>query len=149
MTAFFTACLTTAITVAVFFALFNPRPRPQWPIGFGSWEELEAVGAVARWASQQVGRDDPRYLTLFRLGLRGYPQRPFDVRLLSPRSIRSRGMSQSELEILAPFIDETIEGKGEPWPLPAEYDHRSEDLTVFRTRMQPESLWPKSAQLSA
>jgi hypothetical protein len=122
MTPFFTACVTIAISFAAFFVLFNLfNAKSQLPIGFGSWEELEAVGGVARWASEQVGRDDPRYRTLFRLGLRDtyYRVRP---------PIRGRGMSQSELEILAPFIDETIEGKGGPWPLPAEYDHRSEDL---------------------
>jgi hypothetical protein len=150
MTPFFRVCafgISIALAVAVFFALFNLTlsAKPGLPVGFGSWDELVTVRAVALWASRQVGRHDPHYRTLANLGVK----LDLSAHGYFPLGLQVRALSRSELEILAPFIDETIEGRGQPWLLPAEYDHRSEELTVFKTRMQQEGLWPKSAQLSA
>jgi hypothetical protein len=131
------------IAVAIFMAAVAigftlDAKRGPLPIGFESGDECSLVAFTAQWAAQRVGRQDPRHLPLFSLGFR-----------LSPYPIFYflRAMSRSELEMLAPFIDEIIEGKEQPWNLPAEYvEWRPAVLAKFKTRMQREGLWPLSVR---
>jgi len=56
-----------------------------------------------------------------------------------------QSISRGELAILAPFIDEWIEGKLPPQNLPAEYeDYRPRVLLAFKQRLQSEGRWPYS-----
>jgi len=135
--------IAIAITMAVVvLGLTIVAKRGILPVGFESMRECAHVRFTARWASRQVGPQDPRYRPLLSLNLRlgGFPIQGFYFLYY---------ISRRDLEILAPFIDEMIEGKGPPLNLPAEYeDERPATLAKFKTRMQQEGLWPKSTQLS-
>lgn len=121
-----------AVTIAfVVWAVLRPR----FPIRFKTYDELDAVGQVVR-------------LALRRLGL---PRRG-DRRLLKARAlVFMRGftflpmwsISREDLAVLAPFIDEWIDGKAPPQNLPAEYeDLRPKTLLAFKRRLLSEGLWP-------
>lgn len=103
------------------------------PVSFKSMDEFDAVGSIVRWASQQIPRDDGRQQALS------------TMRFLLVYSwsvvYRLRRISRSDLAVLAPFIDQVIEGKGPPLNLPAEYeDWRPALLSNFKARMQVEGL---------
>jgi hypothetical protein len=52
-----------------------------------------------------------------------------------------RSISRDDLEFIAPYIDEWINGQAPPQDLPAEYwDWRPETLSAFKKRMQQEGL---------
>lgn len=138
--AIFAVICIALFMAAVAIGLTLDAKRGPMPIGFVSMRECSEVGFTARWAEGLVDRQDPRHRTLMfiRLRLGRYPNAFF-----------LRAMSRSELETVAPFIDEVIAGRGPPWNLPAEYeDERPAVLTEFKTRMQREGMWPKSVPLS-
>ncbi len=55
-------------------------------------------------------------------------------------------LPRAELAVLAPFIDEIIEGRGPPLNLPPEYeDYRPRVLAAFKARMTAEGLWPEAS----
>lgn len=134
----FGAIVTAILFAALAVGLTLDAKRGPLPIGFKSMRECAEVGFTAHWACRHVDRQDPRYKTLlslyFRLG-----QYPMYFYFL-------RAMRRQELEIVAPFIDKIIEGKGPPLNLPAEYeDERPAILAKFKARMQDEGLWPLPA----
>jgi hypothetical protein len=52
-------------------------------------------------------------------------------------------ISRGDLTVLAPYIDEWIEGKLPPQNLPAEYeDIRPKVLLAFKQRLRAEGRWP-------
>ncbi|WP_212226925.1 hypothetical protein [Bradyrhizobium lablabi] len=52
-------------------------------------------------------------------------------------------ISRGDLAVLAPYIDEWIEGKLPPQNLPAEYeDIRPKVLLAFKQRLRAEGRWP-------
>jgi len=55
----------------------------------------------------------------------------------SPGSI-----SHDDLVILAPYIDDWLNGNAPPFELPAEYDRRIEFLDGFKKRMVSSGVWP-------
>jgi hypothetical protein len=55
-----------------------------------------------------------------------------------------RLISRDDLEFLAPYIDEWINGQAPTQNLPAEYpDERPERLRALKERMQKEGVWPE------
>lgn len=61
--------------------------------------------------------------------------------------IRS-SISREDLEFLAPYIDDWINGHAPPQNLPAEYwDWRPDALKAFKDRMQTQGLWPAASTL--
>jgi hypothetical protein len=111
--------------------------RPRLPIRFKTYDELYAVQEVVRWASKHLGlphRGDRRLLTTRAL----FTQ---TIDFLPMRSI-----SREDLAVLAPFIDEWIEGKAPPQNLPAEYeDYRPSTLLAFKRRLVSEGVWPSES----
>jgi hypothetical protein len=113
--------------------------RLRSPVKFKSFDEMEAVRAAALWARQQIGPADPRkdaINTLFLYfggnDLLGVPY--------------FHGLSKKEIELLAPFIEDYIAGRGPRQNLPAEYeDWRPAALRNFKARMKAEGLWPENA----
>jgi hypothetical protein len=126
-------CVIVVISIVAAGRYLMPDRGPL-TITFRSMDECAEVGFTALWALKQVDRDDPRFRTLLYLRtlLGRYPNAYF-----------LRRMSRAELEMLAPFIDKVIEGKGPPQNLPAEYeDRRPSVLSNFKARMQAGGLWP-------
>jgi hypothetical protein len=118
----------------VIFGIYALGNRLKEPVTFKSIDELNCVAGVAQWARQQIGRDDPRWQVINFLCsyLSWFLVTAFTVRI-----------SAAELEVLVPFIDDFIAGKGPAWNLPAEYeDWRPAVLRDFKARMTAERLWP-------
>jgi hypothetical protein len=107
-------------------------------VKFKTNDELEAVASVAIWARQQIGHDDPRWkaISLMYGYFTSYGiQMPVFTRI-----------SAQDLEILAPFIDRFIEGKGPPSILSVEYEvWQPAALKSFKARMKIEGWWPESS----
>lgn len=122
----------------VAFAVYARAKRGPLPVKFESFDELNSVADVCRWAQQQFERDDPRCkafaVVLVHLQAATYFfSVPFTVRI-----------SAQDLALLAPFIDQSVEGKGPPSARSAEYeDWRPAALKGFKARMQREGLWPQ------
>jgi hypothetical protein len=51
-------------------------------------------------------------------------------------------ISRDDLILLAPYIDEWLNGNAPPFELPAEYDRRIEFLDGFKKRMVSSGVWP-------
>jgi hypothetical protein len=51
-------------------------------------------------------------------------------------------ISRDDLMLLAPYIDDWLNGNAPPFDLPAEYDRRIEFLDGFKKRMVSTDLWP-------
>lgn len=51
-------------------------------------------------------------------------------------------ISHDDLVILAPYIDDWLNGNAPPFELPAEYDRRTEFLDSFKKRMVSSGVWP-------
>jgi hypothetical protein len=128
--------LLLGIPILIFGAFKSARIRGPTPVKLTSCDELNAISDTVVWAQRQVGPDDPRrkgiaFLYVYMVGTTF----PFAVRL-----------STKDLEVLAPFIDKFIEGKGPPLNLPSEYeDWRPAVLSDFKARMKNERLWPASS----
>jgi hypothetical protein len=119
----------------VCYGVYAQAQRGRPPVKFKSYDELNAVIDVTIWAQKKVGRDDPRQKSL--LPLRSY----LPLLWMTPLTTR---ISVKDLEVLAPFIDQFIDGKGPPPVLSAEYDDgRPAALRDFKGRMKIEGLWPK------
>jgi hypothetical protein len=107
------------------------RARRRLPVTFRSFDEANAVGAVAVWARQQIKNGDPRRNAINWLNL------------YFPIPLSIQRISRADIALLAPFIDEFIAGRGPPLNLPAEYDDwRPAALREFKARMQREGFWP-------
>jgi hypothetical protein len=51
-------------------------------------------------------------------------------------------ISRDDLIVLAPYIDDWLNGNAPPFELPAEYDRRIEFLDGFKRRMISSGVWP-------
>jgi len=51
-------------------------------------------------------------------------------------------ISRDDLIILAPYIEDWLNGNAPPFGLPAEYDRRIEFLDGFKKRMVSSGVWP-------
>ena len=119
----------------VCYCVYARAQRGRPPVKFKSYDELNAVIDVTIWAQKKVGPDDPRQKSL--LPLRSY----LPLLWMTPLTTR---ISVKDLEVLAPFIDQIIDGKGSPPVLSAEYDDcRPAALKDFKARMKTEGLWPE------
>jgi hypothetical protein len=94
-------------------------------------------------------------------GLPGNPQLPQSIRALSNRQILNYGtsgwvgkllnyyspgtISHDDLIVLAPYIQDWLNGNPPPFDLPAEYDRRLEFLDGFKKRMVSFGFWPRGA----
>jgi hypothetical protein len=99
-------------------------------IGFKTLDEVTVVQELMHWAADKVpaGRR-----TQFLLG----------STLMHRGIVALQSISREELAILAPYIDEWIEGRLPPQNLPAEYeDYRPRVLLGFKQRLQSEGRWP-------
>jgi hypothetical protein len=109
-------------------------------------DEAELIEEIARYAMKRLGQPDLPWIP------------PPDGRLRtviemvrynsSPYALWPirRSISREDLEFLAPYIEEWINGQAPPQNLPAEYwDWRPEALSAFKKRMQQERLWPSPA----
>ena len=112
------------------------------PVKFKSFDELDSLSEVARWAHTQFLSDDPRSRAFALLATRirpawlGFPPLPVFVRI-----------SVEDLATLAPYIDQAIDGKGPKQNLPAEYeDWRRAALRGFKARIESEGYWPIPSQ---
>jgi hypothetical protein len=111
--------------------------RSRLPVKFKNFGEMLCLAGVVIWAQRQIGAADPRQKALAFLNLYFWSSW-----WLTPIT----RISVQDLEILAPFIDQFIEGKGPPWILSAEYeDTRPAVLGDFKVRMEAEGLWPRRA----
>jgi hypothetical protein len=54
-------------------------------------------------------------------------------------------ISRDDLILLAPYIDDWLNGNAPPFELPAEYDRRLEFLDGFKKRMVFSDVWPVGA----
>jgi hypothetical protein len=123
---------------ALIFGCFRLSKRGPLPVAFKTADELEAITHVVLWAKKQIGPDDPRWTPIFLMD-------SYLVNYGINLTILTR-ISRQDLEILAPFIDQFIEGKGPPSMLSAEYeDWRPAALRDFKARMKAERLWPMGA----
>jgi hypothetical protein len=132
-------------TVLFILCVFGLVKRRRLPVKFGTREELEAFTRVVAWAREQIGRDDLRWKAISALyayfvksGVAGMTFVPL------------ARISAADLKILAPFIDQFIDGKGPSSTLSAEYeDWRPAVLNGFRERMKAERLWPEAGPNTA
>ena len=112
--------------------------RRKLPVKFGTQDELEAFTRVVAWARKQIGRDDQRRKAISVLYIHFVLSSPVGFVALAR-------ISTEQLEILAPFIDQFIDGKGPPPMLSAEYeDWQPAALRGFKERMKAERLWPET-----
>jgi hypothetical protein len=120
------------------WAIYARVKRGPLPVTFKSYDELNAVIDVAIWAQKQVDPHDERQKVLLPLRT-GLP-----LAWMTPALTR---ISAKDLEVLAPFIDQSIAGTGLPSFLSADYeDWRPAALRGFKARMKTEGLWPPAAK---
>ena len=116
-----------ALAALAWIVLRRSRSR----IRFRTLDEVAVVRELLLWAAPRV--PGPRGRMLFAT--------PLAIASYAVPGLYS--MSRGDLAILAPFIDEWIEGRLPPQNLPAEYeDHRPAILRAFKQRLQSEGLWP-------
>ena len=114
--------------------------RRKLPVKFGTRDELEAFTRVVAWARKQIGRDDQRWKAISIL-YAYFVQSS----MLGMTFVALARISTEQLEIVAPFIDQFIDGKGPPPMLSAEYeDWQPAALRGFKERMKAERLWPET-----
>lgn len=56
-------------------------------------------------------------------------------------------ISSDDLTVLAPYMDDWLNGNPPPFDLPAEYDRRIELLNGFKERMVASGVWPAAAEV--
>jgi hypothetical protein len=121
------------------YGVYARIKRSPLPVKFKSFDEMDSVHEVARWAQSQFGSNDPRSSPFALLATRVRPFTPGPVPTL-PFLVR---ISVEDLATLAPYIDQAINGE---WPrqnLPDDYeDWRPAALRGFKERMKAEGLWP-------
>ena len=117
------ACLAAVAT----FAWLIRRRRAG--IGFKTLDEVAVIQQLMVWAADKVPEQRKQFL--------------FGSTLMPNRIVALQSITREELAILAPHIDEWIDGKLPPQNLPAEYeDFRPRVLLGFKQRLQSEGRWP-------
>jgi hypothetical protein len=106
------------------------RQQRRMLVRMKGYDEVGCVFDVVLWASR-----DP--------AIRSKLPYANALRIAVPLSLRWWArLPQTELAVLAPFIDAVIEGRGPPLNLPPEYeDYRPRVLDAFKSRMKSEGLW--------
>jgi hypothetical protein len=100
-------------------------------VRFKSFDEAAVLQQLMFWAAPKVPGRGRQLLWLNAMSLM-----PFGF-------VALKSISREDLAILAPYIDEWIEGRLPSQNLPAEYeDHRPRVLLAFKRRLQSEGLWP-------
>ena len=98
-------------------------------IGFKTLDEVAVIDELMLWVARQVPERRNQLLlgsTLMRNGV-----------------LALQSITREDLAILAPYIDEWIEGRLPPQNLPAEYeDYRPRVLLSFKQRLQSKGQWP-------
>jgi hypothetical protein len=119
------------ILIAIVLGL---RKERRMPVRVSGYDEVNCLLGVVFWASREpaISAKLP-WANAMRIGYQVYLG--WWLRL-----------PQAELNVLAPFIDAMIEGRGPPLDLPPEYeDYRPRVLSAFKARMEAEGLWPKAS----
>jgi hypothetical protein len=98
-------------------------------IGFKTLDEVAVVQELMAWV------------------VKNEPTRRNQLLFANPLMFRGivalQSISREDLSVLAPYIDEWIEGRLPPQHLPAEYeDYRPRVLLGFKQRLQSEGRWP-------
>lgn len=111
------------------FAVFSFRREWRMPVRVKGFDEVACVLGVVWWASRDPAiRAKLPYANLLKSAASGW----WWARL-----------PQSELVVLVPFIDATIDGRGPALNQPLEYeDYRPRVLAAFKSRMKSEGRWP-------
>jgi hypothetical protein len=127
------------------------KRRLALPVRFTSRDEIYAVQEAAMLGRSQTPADyakSGRFISLQpRLTGSGIMRNSFTYNRL-PLFPSLVHLSKEELEMLAPFIDQIIDGKAS-WGLPAEYeDYRPAVLQAFKERMIAQHLWPSQSRIS-
>ncbi|MBR1125051.1 hypothetical protein JQ628_26260 [Bradyrhizobium lablabi] len=124
--AILTLCLV-AIAVVAWIVLRRSQSR----IWFKTFDEVAVVRELLLWAAPKVPGRRGRMLFATPLAIA-----PYAIPHLY-------SISRGDLAVLAPYIDEWIEGKLPPQNLPAEYeDIRPKVLLAFKQRLRAEGRWP-------
>lgn len=116
-----------ALVAVVWIVLRRGRSR----IWFTTFDEVAVMRELLLWAAPQVPGRRGRMLFASSLAIA-----PFAIPAM-------HSISRGDLAVLAPYIDEWIEGKLPPQNLPSEYeDTRPAVLRTFKQRLQSEGRWP-------
>ena len=98
-------------------------------IGFKTLDEVAVVQELMAWVARKEPTRRNQLLFANPLMFRGI--------------VALQSISREDLSVLAPYIDEWIEGGLPPQNLPAEYeDYRPRVLLGFKQRLQSEGRWP-------
>ncbi len=104
-------------------------------IWFKTYDEAEVIAGLMHWVAEKV--PEPRRRSLQRQVqlMSAYPYSPPFI----------KGISREDLALLAPYVDEWIDGRLPPQNLPAEYeDYRPRTLRAFKQRLRAKGQWPHS-----
>lgn len=119
-----------AATAIVVWLVATRRSR----VWFKTYDEVDVVAGVMLWAAAKVPGRHGQALRVQAQAMANPPSYFLPI----IQSIR-----RDDLAILAPYIDEWIEGKLPPQNLPAEYeDYRPRTLLAFKHRLQARGEWP-------
>jgi hypothetical protein len=101
-------------------------------IGFKSLDEVAVVQELMFWVADKVPERRSRLL--------------FGSTLMPRNIVALQTISREDLAVLAPYIDDWIDGRLPPQNLPAEYeDFRPRVLRAFKQRLQSQGRWPEKA----
>ncbi len=102
-------------------------------IWFKTYDEVEVFAGLMSWAAEKVPEPHAR-------AFRAQAQIT-NANLYIPPFMRC--ISRADIALLAPYIDEWIDGRLQPQNLPTEYeDYRPRTLLAFKQRLQAKGLWP-------
>jgi hypothetical protein len=137
--------LTLALVGGLFWYGKTKSARLYWiggPVKLKA-DEVGLIESVANYAMKKLGQPSvPRWVPPGGRLRSVAEMRTMNFRLPLVRS----SISQEDLQFLAPYIDEWINGHAPPQNLPAEYwDWRPDALKAFKERMQEERLWPTAS----
>jgi hypothetical protein len=121
------ALLGVGLIAAAAWTIFRRRHH----VRFKTFDEVAVVKELMVWAAQRLPDREKRIFIL-------------KATMLAPTGlVPLQSISPEDLAVLAPFIDQWIDGKAPPQNLPAEYeDYRPRTLLAFKQRLQSKALWP-------
>jgi hypothetical protein len=121
------ALFGAGLIAAAVWTVFRRRHH----VRFKTFDEVAVVKELMFWAAQRLPDREGRLFTA-------------KATMLQPTALVAlQSISREDLAVLAPFIDEWIDGKAPPQNLPAEYeDYRPRTLLAFKQRLQSKELWP-------
>ncbi|WP_212356818.1 hypothetical protein [Bradyrhizobium jicamae] len=105
--------------------------RKRGEVRFKTYDEINVVQQLMFWSAKRMPGSEGHKLAIKAYGLSNH------------LIIAIQSISRHDLAVIAPVIDEWIQGRLPPQNLPAEYeDFRPRTLQAFKARMQTEGLWP-------